>query len=48
MYRKDTMKEFIDDKKRQNYYIVTKLVRGVYYNLDEKTGNLFLKKIIHI
>uniref|UniRef100_A0A6C0IXD9 Proline dehydrogenase domain-containing protein n=1 Tax=viral metagenome TaxID=1070528 RepID=A0A6C0IXD9_9ZZZZ len=44
MYRKDTMKEFIDDiKNDKNYYIGAKLVRGAYYNLDEKTGNLFEK-----
>lgn len=44
MYRKDTMKDFLDDiKKDKNYLIGVKLVRGAYYSVDNNTGNLFKK-----
>ena len=42
MYRKDTMKKFLNDlKSDRNYYMGCKLVRGAYYSQDKKYDILF-------
>jgi hypothetical protein len=44
MYRKDSMAELRDDLKNHNN-LGCKLVRGAYWNSDNKSGNLFINKI---